>query len=434
MNKKIIYSLLSGLLLLAYGCESYDDFIPAKFDTILALKETGEKDIRLYSTGEDGEYTFTVLKGGVKDAAAQAEIQVMSEVELSLYSQLVGRTYTLLPESTYEVQNAAISFGNTEGYRVQNIVLKTNAIGELIQNNQEADYVLPVKLVSHTDSVNADNDLVILRPEVVTPVLQYAVSSAVINSTAGSNTYELRLQLPFSSPWDFEAVMSPEAGGVPANYTLVPVSQYTISDAGKVTFKKGSRQSEPITITVNRTSDVLVGNNNVLPLKITDVTIPGFQLPEAPFMLYATEYNRIPLTAAMLSTNAQEYWEGPIANLIDGDPATYFHSSYSAHVADPHYFAITLAEPITRCSFEYQNRNNANGKPQDVVIFGYDGANFKQLARIDQGLPAAAGSVYSSATFVSDTPFTQFYFQVQNTNSPGQGNFFNLAEFKFYGK
>lgn len=434
MNKKIIYSFLSTLLLLAYGCESYDDFIPADFNTILALKEVGEKNISLYTTGEDGEYSFTILKGGVKDAPAQAEIHVMTEAELTLYSQLVGRTYTLLPASVYEVQNTSVSFGNTDGYQVRNIILKTNAIGELKKNNPNADYVLPVKLVSHSDSVNADNNMVILRPSIVIPVLQYSVASTVINSTAENTTYELHLSLPFVSPWDFEATMAVESSDVPGNYTLIPTSEYTIADAGKVTFKKGSRQSEPMAITVNKTSDVLVGNNNVLPLKVTEVTIPGFQLPESSFMLYATEYNRIPLTTDMLSTNAQEPSEGPIADLIDGNPNTYFHSAWSVWVDQPHYFAITLPSQITRVSFEYQNRNNANGKTQDVVIWVFDGTDFIQLTQINEELPTAAASVYSSNTFVSEKPFKQFFFQVMRTNSGTAPTFFNMAEFKLYGK
>lgn len=434
MNKKIIYSFLSTLLLLAYGCESYDDFIPADFNTILALKEVGEKNISLYTTGEDGEYSFTILKGGVKDAPAQAEIHVMTEAELTLYSQLVGRTYTLLPASVYEVQNTSVSFGNTDSYQVRSIRLKTNAIGELKKNNPNTDYVLPVKLVSHTDSVNADNDMVILRPSIIIPVLQYSAASAIINSTAENTTYELYLSLPFVCPWDFEATMAVESSDVPENYTLIPTSEYTIADAGKVTFKKGSRQSEPMAITVNKTSDVLVGNNNVLPLKVTEVTIPGFQLPESSFMLYATEYNRIPLTTDMLSTNAQEPSEGPIADLIDGNPNTYFHSAWSVWVDQPHYFAITLPSQITRVSFEYQNRNNANGKTQDVVIWVFDGTDFIQLTQINEGLPTAAASVYSSNTFVSEKPFKQFFFQVMRTNSGTAPTFFNMAEFKLYGK
>ena len=71
MNKKIIYTMLiSSMLILLNSCLNYDDLIPASYDKILLLKEPGVKDITLYSTGEDGNYEFIVLKAGNKLSAS----------------------------------------------------------------------------------------------------------------------------------------------------------------------------------------------------------------------------------------------------------------------------------------------------------------------------------------------------------------------------
>lgn len=45
---------------------------------------------------------------------------------------------------------------------------------------------------------------------------------------------------------------------------------------------------------------------------------------------------QIALTAADLSTNAQEPTEGPIANLLDGNTGTFFHTAWSVNIPAPH--------------------------------------------------------------------------------------------------
>ena len=49
----------------------------------------------------------------------------------------------------------------------------------------------------------------------------------------------------------------------------------------------------------------------------------------APVQVVFGESKQIALTVDQLSTNAQEKSEGPIANLIDGNTASYFHTSWS---------------------------------------------------------------------------------------------------------
>lgn len=53
------------------------------------------------------------------------------------------------------------------------------------------------------------------------------------------------------------------------------------------------------------------------------------------------ESRQLALTEEQLSTNAQEASEGPIANLIDGNTGSYFHTAWSGTVpASPHWFQI----------------------------------------------------------------------------------------------
>ena len=434
MNRKILYSILLGsLLLLGTSCLNYDDLIPENYNKILLLKETGVKDITLYNTGEDGNYEFTILKAGNNPmATAQAEVKVLSEAELALHSQSVGADYKLLPSSVYELKDGVLSFAESQQYLHRNIVLKTSLIDELLLSDPSSNYVLPVRLISTNDSVNTEKDLVILRPRVVTPVVAYHVNSATLNVSGESSTYQLYLELPFVSLWDFEVSVVVDPDAVPAGYSLVPSNLFTIENEGKVQFKTGSRLSEPLNVKVDNSN--LFGASFVIPFKVTSTSMAGFDFPSDHFLLN-TAFNKIQITEEMLSTNAQESYEGPIANLIDNNPASFFHTAWSYAIADAHYFQVKLPTAISRVQFTYQNRINANGKPQDFKILVSDnGTNWTELTRIDTGLPTDPGSTYTSSVLNAAQPFSYFRFEVHRTNSGSAPTFFNMAEFSMYGK
>lgn len=144
-------------------------------------------------------------------------------------------------------------------------------------------------------------------------------------------------------------------------------------------------------------------------------------------------YIEIPLREDMLSSNAQEPNEGPIGNLLDNNPGSFFHSAWSYSISDPHYFQVDLDEPINGCLFWYQNRNNGNGKPTNVsIMVSADGENWTEMARITSGLPTGSGSTYESLYLESQEPFKHFRFVVNATNDGAAPTFFNMAEFKMY--
>ncbi|MCK3686428.1 BACON domain-containing carbohydrate-binding protein [Maribellus sp. YY47] len=144
-------------------------------------------------------------------------------------------------------------------------------------------------------------------------------------------------------------------------------------------------------------------------------------------------FEEIPLRADMLSSNAQEVNEGPIANLLDDNYSTFFHSAWSYSISEAHYIQVTLDEPIPGCAFWYQNRNNGNGKPQDVsIMVSADGSTWSEMVHITSGLPTGASSTYESAYFISETPFKYFRFVVNKTNGGTAPTYFNMAEFRMY--
>lgn len=431
MNNKLKHIALLLFVVMFASCENYDDIIPSNFDKILSFKEVGERNITLYETGEDGSYTVTVMKGGNNpEATANVQIRVMNEVELEVHSQLVGKSYTLLPSNTFDIAETSINFSSEDKYTSRDIIFKTTSINELLDNGDN-NYVLPIVLYSENDSINAEKDLLILKPNVVTPVISYVANSATLSVSGVQSTYDFRVELPFESLWDFTCTVEVDKDALPSGVELVPASDVAIDNDGILSFKKGNRQSEPLKITIKNAD--FFGSNFALPLKATDITMSGFELPTSSFMLY-TAYNKIALDIGMLTTNAQESTEGPLENLIDNNPATFFHSSWSESIPAAHYFQIALKEPITKCQFEYQNRSNANGKPEDVTIFiSNDGVTWKELQNISSGLPTGAASTYTSPVMNSDSSFSYFRFTVNRTNGGSAPTFFSLAEFVLYG-
>lgn len=77
----------------------------------------------------------------------------------------------------------------------------------------------------------------------------------------------------------------------------------------------------------------------------------------AEFYLYDAQGNAITLTADNFTTNAQEPKEGPLADIVDGDMFTYFHSTWSESADAEHYIEISLPQPMTEFTISYLTRN-----------------------------------------------------------------------------
>lgn len=89
--------------------------------------------------------------------------------------------------------------------------------------------------------------------------------------------------------------------------------------------------------------------------------------------LYDGEGNPIPLTADMISSNADHNALNPgsldgdgIPALIDDEPTTYFHSAWANMPAEAHYLEVTLPEgAYSAFSFVMRGRQAANGYNQN---------------------------------------------------------------------
>ncbi len=140
--------------------------------------------------------------------------------------------------------------------------------------------------------------------------------------------------------------------------------------------------------------------------------------------------------ASQLSTNAQQSDEGPIANLLDYNTETYFHSCWSNGPAEDHYIQVDFSEAIGDFSFYFYNRlQNTATRPTHIVVSGSDtpGGTYAQIAEITD--PMADLELYISHALEGGT-YRSLRFTVMDNegNLANNGHkYFSMAEFRVFG-
>lgn len=138
-------------------------------------------------------------------------------------------------------------------------------------------------------------------------------------------------------------------------------------------------------------------------------------------------------------SNYKSSFEGSYEALIDGNDATYFHSTYTSGsdnegtAEDPkHYLRAELPEATTEFYFITKRRTqNNNNRPTSILVEGCnepDGA-YETITTISEGLPTAENDYfYFSDKITSKTAYKYIRFTPQTT-SPAQTRFFTYSEF-----
>ena len=139
--------------------------------------------------------------------------------------------------------------------------------------------------------------------------------------------------------------------------------------------------------------------------------------------------------ASKFSSNAVEPKEGSLANMLDNEYSTYFHSSWSQAISEKHYLQAEVSEPVESFVFYFKKRhNNNNNRPTDLTIFGSnDGANFEEITTINSGFPTTEDKIdYMSNVVTASKAYKFFRFVINVTNNNGLNNgfpFFTFSEF-----
>lgn len=445
MKKKIIFaSLVAAFLMTHTACEDEKSDYLSDFSTILSFRNSGEIPLDIYSTGDDTEYKVVVSKGGSElKASTEVSVGVMDDAALAIYNAEQWTSYKALPATCYELKgDAKLAFAASDMYKTVDVILKTELIKGLPALKSGEAYVLPLQLQNSKDSINSKIGLAFIKPNVVIPSVFFSKSGYTQNFFSDNGPVKMNFTLPVEisvpSNWEFSCGLTIDQTLLDeynteneCDYALLPPASYTMNTT--VNFTNDKESVKEATIEVDRTD--LDYGNYVLPVRLSSCTKPQFAIDaDKSTSLYAISYvpdasklSKVALTAGMITHFPATTGDGTvIGGMLDGDPETMFHSSYSADPL-PHWIQVELPKESTAVSISYQVRhNNNNGAPQQFTLSGsMDGVNFSKLATVTDGLPAEKSGKYTSPVCVGK-PFKYLRVIVEKTPA---GNSFAFAEF-----
>ena len=381
---------LCGMILMNTSCDNYDDTYPQEYEKILSLQTTGEQAVDLYKTGEATNYSITVIKSGSQPTlTASAHIGAMDAVNFEKYISERGLDYVAMPANCYSFNMEELDYSSAETYKIINLQLNTNEIEIFEQTLEEGQTcVLPIMLTSTSDSILADKNTLVLKPEIITPSLSVTESSSgtvtkYLSQSGG--IIDLALGLQVENQWNFTCKVA--------------------IDETTTTLEGATLVSDIISFEPGNTSSV-------------QVNIPKFTK-----------------TSGNVGIKILEINGGSLANLLDGDIGTYFHSAWSVSIADKHYVQVKLPVSTKTFRFTYTNRSN-NGNAALAWFNLYTGTNennlqlYKRFAWDEDGLPSGAAGVYVSPDVSIDNAANTLRFECESNWT--SGSFFVWSEFSLF--
>lgn len=445
MKKIYIGSTLLALMLSGQSCSENYDIYPEEYAKVVMIKDAGENPLSVYSTDDKVGHKFVVMKGGHTEEAATATLRAMTSEEFTTYQAESGKSYAMLPADCYsfsadgQTTSAEIKFAPNETYKEVEVFINADALGTFMETFDGSLYspVVPVILESSDASVNSYGTESFILPTYSEPTLSFA-SQIIAGSRSGEIT--ATVTLPIQNSWDisFEVEVDPT---VVSQCNMLNGTQYEAVDASALTGNTSFTMpngSSSVDIKLNVDFSKFTALNSVLPLRITGISVDGIESNVTTGWIVVT-MPRIPITAAMLSTNAQEPSEGPIANLLDGNVETFFHSLWSSTINEKHYIQVTLPETYSKVWIRYCNRhNNANNSLLYFYLYtgtSNDNLEFYKMYGWDTDGLKYGKAEWSTVSAELSTPQSVFRIEEYWTLAD-QANgihFFSMSELEMYG-
>lgn len=230
-----------------------------------------------------------------------------------------------------------------------------------------------------------------------------------------------------------------------ANYDYLKVT-YNIPGEDKQRMRLASVYSDTMLVDnlLKRYGDILFticpcdkAGNEGTPVTITAQA-------EAAQIVTKTERTKVTIASNRVWGDNPESSEGSLANLVDGNTTTYYHMSWSASTAFPHYIVLDMGtSPVTNFQIEYTCRDHANkDNPGEMdILVSDDFQDSAEYYKNETGtrlvhsfpsgeLPSGKGAVFTSNSLKADAPFRYLWMKVKSSTS-GQ-DWVALAEITVY--
>lgn len=374
---KIKTIILAGCLISLGACDEskfdLDQLVPERYHKILYLDNSGKQDLTLYDTDEDNVYTFSVIKAGSEpDQPANADVNVLTQEELDRRSDQDAVIYKRIGEDSYSLNETHLDFTTSDRYKEVMVSLNPQKVKASLESEPDAIWVLPLQVVSASDSVNAGKNEVFLQIKaVVMPALGFKNTSVVLKKydygTVPTITENIQIGLDTDNKWELECELEPDAEYIAtyntANGTVfqsLPEDIYSMAESMK--FPSGTTTSQ-LAVTIN--AGQLKPGDYMLPIRIKRVNQFEISSTNALYPLtiriIAPQLNR---AGWIVEANTEELAgelgnnSGPVDRVLDGNLATYWHSKWqNGNVALPHELIIDTKKEHTFAQLAMMHRS-----------------------------------------------------------------------------
>jgi len=220
------------------------------------------------------------------------------------------------------------------------------------------------------------------------------------------------------------------------NFLYVPV-EYVNPRTGKVVITNVSHYADSLLVKDLLAKDGeykfslrTVSESGGLGTQVLTVSCTALRRP-----VITTEYTeKLEFEVKDLSANASDPTEGNLANLIDGNLKTHYHTNWHEEVPFPQWIQFNLKEPVEGVKYISWNRDaSSGGNADEVLITGSnDGVEWVELGRVlPDKLPTAGGAKFESPIFLKKgMTFTKIRY---NAVRGIDGNtWFHIGELELY--
>lgn len=168
--------ILPVLALLVTACDQDDkiEIFPEEYFKVLYIKDSGERTVEM-NTAQDAvvEQMLVVKSGAHPEMEADCHLEVMSPAEAAAQWGYEETEIGIIPEGSYRLP-ASVSLTKEKPARSLDVDLYPGLMVSAMRKNPELTWLLPLRLVAPSASVNKDNAFVLLNCSVVSPVIGWA--------------------------------------------------------------------------------------------------------------------------------------------------------------------------------------------------------------------------------------------------------------------
>ena len=416
-----------GTALAVTSCSDEVELSSHKYDTVVTFKQEEMIAFNFYNVDQDVNQTISINKGGyIPGSEPTITLIPYTDKELAEYNEANSTKYKLVPAQHYTLSETSYKFTSTENFKAINVTFK-GSFAALA--SQGGEYILPIRLETDMGIVNESNNVVYLKPDLMTPTI--LTNGAELNNvkidlneiSSKHKSFEYNFYLNTTNKWNFTISLETDTEALQrnldafntindVNYKLLPANAHNLPSS--LAFISGEND-KTLMVSVDATN--LDEGDYLLPISFTGTEGVSFNYPE-PMYIHVFVYNsneqgaKINLAGRVTASSTQAS-EGVIENLWDNNVNTKWHSVWSNTpdaVFDTKYgvyLDIDLSnQPLNRqMQFGYTTRgNDKNNVPYMIQIYAGTSPNDLRLIEeldYDQGakLPQEKATPYISEIF-----------------------------------